>query len=264
MSSNPLQILLSNAAFNQFNGDQLLATYATLPSMSVSSGSASINSNTIDCIPPEGITLDQPGDYVFSRNIVWKPTTQAIAITITASNVTLDLKGFELKDKGKCKDRQTIGISLQSVNNVTITNGSIVGMHYYGVQALSSTQITISHILVDGITLSDTNTRFLTPAGLFVNSCQTIVIDNVKVKHIEVTTDSSAGIQLFECANATVSNCQVSEMVNHDGAVQGFSYILSVDITTTYCRSNKLRSYFHGNTLTTGHTVLGFCPVVIC
>jgi hypothetical protein len=50
--------------------------------------------------------------------------------------------------------------------------------------------------------------------------------------------------------------------VNNDGAVQGFSYIKCINVTTSGCVAQSLQSHFNGNVLTSGHTVLGFCPIL--
>jgi hypothetical protein len=115
---------------------------------------------------------------------------------------------------------------------------------------------------VSGVCMLNLLTRFLTPAGINVSACLDVTITNCTVTNQNVTTDSSAGIFLSSVLQATVSNCLVSGLVNNDGAIQGYGYLLCDNVTTTVCRTEYLQSHFNGNVLTTGHTVLGFCPII--
>src|SRR6185437_2308494 len=73
--------------------------------------------------------------------------------------------------------------------------------------------------------------------------------------------DSCAGFQMIGASQATVSGCSASGLVNNDGAVQGFSYVGCSNVATSGCTAQSLQSHFNGNVLTSGHTVLGFCPI---
>jgi hypothetical protein len=53
----------------------------------------------------------------------------------------------------------------------------------------------------------------------------------------------------------------VSNLVNYDGSVQGYSYLGSTDISTTNCAAADFQSHFKSNIQTLGHTVLGFVPI---
>lgn len=68
-----------------------------------------------------GIILDKPGVYKFEENINFYPTVErTTAITITASNVVLDLDTFTLAQGNDV--RYTYGIAIaRDVHNVTIT-----------------------------------------------------------------------------------------------------------------------------------------------
>jgi hypothetical protein len=54
----------------------------------------------------------------------------------------------------------------------------------------------------------------------------------------------------------------MQQFLNHDGSVQGYSYLESSNIVTENCTSKTFRSYFKGLTQTTGHTVIGFVPIM--
>jgi hypothetical protein len=110
--------------------------------------------------------------------------------------------------------------------------------------------------------MTNLNIYLLSPAGIHVNASDDVTISNCRVTQLNVTSDSSAGIQLLQTTNAAVIDCDTSAFVNHDGAVQGFSYVNCTNVGTTRCTAEFLQSYFGKNTKTTGHTVLGFCPII--
>jgi hypothetical protein len=261
VNSDILQEILSNDIFKNFDKDQLLNKYANQPTIMNTSSINIQSNNIIEIIPPEGITINKSGSYTFANNILWKPSTNSTAITITASNVTLDMNTYYLKNCNAKQNNKTIVISIQNATNITISNGEIINANYYGIQAVSSAKITIMCMTINGLYLDDIYTRFLTPSGIFMNQCTDINIKDSMIENLNVTTDSCAGIQLFNCQDGVIVNCKVDKLINNDGAVQGYSYILSSNILTIKCNSNRLQSFFNGNILTTCHTVLGFCPI---
>jgi hypothetical protein len=190
------------------------------------------------------------------------------AITIACSNVTLDLAGFALRASISDKSRQIGGILVAgpaanpTLTNVTITNGTVANLSEYGILATSVCGLNVSRITVTGVCLQNLNVRFLTPAGIHVSGSGNVAISNCSVTQLEVTTDSCAGIMVLETIGVTVSGCRTRGLGNHDGAVQGFSCIKCINVTTTGCTADTLQSHFNGNVLTSGHTVLGFCPIL--
>jgi hypothetical protein len=219
--------------------------------------------NVIAQIPSKGIVIRSPGAYTLGRNIAWSPSDATCsAITIQCSNVTLNLAGFALTASVSDKSRQSTGILVSGpVENVTITNGTVAGVTEYGILARNVCGLNISGITVTGVCMQNLAIRDLTPAGIQVSWSDDVAVSGCRVTHVEVTTDSSAGIQLIGTTRVTVSGCSTSALVNNDGAVQGFSYIGCTNVTTTGCTADSLQSHFNGNVLTSGHTVLRFCPI---
>jgi len=220
-------------------------------------------------IPNAGIVIRSPGTYTFGNEILWTPNNvQSSAITIQCSNVTLDLAGFTLLVAVGDKSQQISGILASgpaanpAITNIVITNGTVANVTEYGVLAKSVCGLGISRMTVTGVCMQNLNVRYLTPAGIEVSGSQDVAISDCRVTQLNVTTDSSAGIMLLETIQATVSNCRTSGLVNNDGAVQGFSLIKCINVTTTGCTAQSLQSHFNGNVLTSGHTVLGFCPIL--
>jgi hypothetical protein len=214
-------------------------------------------------IPPQGIIIDRPGTYTLGGNISWiAKETAAAAITIRASNVTLDLGGFTLKASIVDNSLQMAGILIDGpVSNVSILNGSLASITEYGILAKKVTGLKISGITVTGIKMENLDIRFITPSGIWVGYSKNVTISDCHVTNTNVTTDSCAGIQLISTNQSNVVRCTVSSLVNNDGAVQGFSAIGCRGGTTRHCTADSLQSHFHGNVLASGHTVLGFCPI---
>lgn len=223
-------------------------------------------------IPSGGIIIKTPGTYTFANDISWSPNiAPASAITIACNNVTLDLKGFTLTVGLSDQSLQIAGISLLGtdtvpLNNITVVNGTVANATEHGIQAISVCGLKIANLTVTGLcmkipNLNQPHTTLSSPAAIFVSKCIDVALSGCYVSQVNVTTDSSAAIFLLATIQATVSDCHVSSLLNNDGAVQGFSSISCINVTTTGCTAQTLQSRFNGNTSTTGHTVLGFCPI---
>lgn len=219
--------------------------------------------NVIRSIPSAGIVIRKPGRYRFAGNILWQPNdVQSSAITIQASDVTLDLAGFKLNAVVSDKSQRIAGIVVRGpAVNVTITNGTIANVCEYGILASKVYGLRISSITVTGICMKNLAVRLLTPSGIQVGDSTGVAISKCSVTQLNVTTDSSAGIYLLNTTQATINGCRTIGLVNNDGAVIGFSCIKCNDVTTASCTARSLQSHFNGNVLASGHTVLGFAPI---
>ena len=270
--------IFSNEVFNSVDKKALLDKFDRSPDIEAHHqgylaqvGQQVQSSNVILQIPSEGVVIQSPGTYKFGGNILWSPkNVTCSAITIQCSNVTLDLAGFTLTASISDKSQQITGILVsgpvvntipRTVENITITNGTVAALTEYGILAKYVCGLNISGITVTGVCMQNLTIRNLTPAGIQVSWSDDVAISDCGVTQLGVTTDSSAGIQLMGTLRATVIGCGTSALVNNDGAVQGFSYIGCANVTTTGCTAASLQSHFNGNVLTTGHTVLGFCPI---
>ncbi|MEO8172785.1 MAG: right-handed parallel beta-helix repeat-containing protein [Sediminibacterium sp.] len=222
-----------------------------------------IPGNPITSIPPEGYLITQPGTYTFANNIPWSPaaTAGATAITIAGDNISLDFCGYSLTGIAQSGGaEQYIGVSLTGAS-CTITNGAISNMSLYGIYAVAASALTISSINIDTLVYVDTDHPAITPSGIFIGETSGFTIGNCNVSNIDVMTPSCAGIQVVKSTNGTISGCNMSNFFNHDGAVQGYSYLLCSQISTNNCSSSTFQSAYAGKTITTGHTILGFCPI---
>ncbi|MET0392732.1 MAG: hypothetical protein ABW019_06305 [Chitinophagaceae bacterium] len=215
---------------------------------------------TITAIPPQGILIDSPGRYQLAGDIAWSPTAPATAITITAANVVLDLQGHTVRATVPDSTGQYKGIHLTG-SSITITNGILKGMTYYGVYATEAPGLQVSSLVIDGLTYTDTTQPLLTPCGIYIGKTDGFAVESCIVQNMSVTTPSCAGIQASNSVNGLISGCLLSNFVNDDGAVQGFSYLVAANILTLACACENFQSHYLGQTITSGHTVLGFIPI---
>lgn len=267
--SDPIFKDLDKAALEQIYFDQSKQIKALYQGYFNQAGQQLQVGNVIRQIPSAGIVIRTPGTYTFANDIPWGPNNvQCSAITIQCSDVTLDLAGFTLTASISDKSQQIAGILVlgpdtsTTITNIAITNGTVANVSEFGVFATAVCGLNISRINVTGVCLQNLAIRFVTPSGIHVNGCVDVAISSCNVTQLEVTADSSAGIFLLSTFAATVSGCRATGLVNNDGAVIGFSYISCIGVATTGCAAESLQSHFNGNVKASGHTVLGFCPII--
>lgn len=217
-------------------------------------------SSTITQIPPQGIMITQAGTYTLHNDIAWQAGANA-AITITANNVVLDLNGFTLNAVVQDNSQLISGIVIQDATSVSIRNGFLTDMCFYGIRAEHVADLNISDMIISGLVFNNLNIRNACPSGIHINHAIGVSLSSCSVQYMYVTADSSAGVQLLNTIDAIVESCHVQHMVNHDGSVQGFSYIGCIDVSTSNCSADQLQSHFHSNIRASGHTVLGFIPI---
>lgn len=217
--------------------------------------------NSISDIPPEGIVIESPGIYTFSKTITWSPLESlGAAITIKSDDVVLDLCDYNLAAKIQDSSSDLVGISVSNVSNVAVINGSLTNMCFAGIHALHVSNLAIENILVSGIEYKNTNKRGATACGILVNHAVDVYLGNCEVAYMYVSADICAGIQVLQTIGAKIEACRVNNITNYAGLVSGFSYALSSGVVTLGCRANKLQSHFGANIRTGGHTVLGYFP----
>jgi hypothetical protein len=111
-----------------------------------------------------GIIIDQPGEYRLKENISFKPTRPNVqAITITASNVVLDLDIFTLSQNLTNSKTGIYGIAIaRDVQNVKITGSKgvaqILDFTLAGIRVLGRTD----HITLENVIVTQTTPTLLT------------------------------------------------------------------------------------------------------
>ena len=226
-------------------------------------GQSAQTGSIIQKIPPEGITISNPGTYTFSNDISWSPDPAkgaGAAITVAANDVVLDMGGHKLTAVVQDSSQNLAGIYVHGATNITIKNGTLVDMCYYGVSAKSVIGLMIENVIISGLNFKNLNRRSLCPAGIFVKASEDVTISGCSVQYVYATADSCAGIFLLETSLGTVSGCRVSDLVNYDGVAAGYYYMLSSAVATSDCHVKNLQTYFNGNIRSAGHTAIGFLP----
>lgn len=218
----------------------------------------SSTTHVIRKIPANGIVINEPGTYVFEKNLIWHPKSDGVAITIQASDVTLNMQGYSLK----CVSSgfKTIGISAILSSNLQIKNGKIENMGLSGVQCALCIDVSIRNVLVDGLHVNDT-ANFIVPTGILASECINVAIDRCTVKNLCVKTASCAAIQLTATIASKVTNCKVKNLLNKDGACTGIGHLLCIDALVESCKLDWIQSKFINNLNTEGHTAIGIIPV---
>lgn len=220
-------------------------------------GTNAFASTVINNIPPSGIVITTPGTYVFGNDIVWSPTSDSAAITILASNVTLNMQGFTLQSIPT--SFKTIGIFAQSSNDLQISDGTIQNLGLYGIACNQCATISISAVVVDGLTVNDI-VDVIEPAGISIASSSNATVGQCVVKNINVRAATAAGIQFFATITSSVSNSLLTNLLNQDGICAGIAYLQCQGITVNACSIDAITTQFIDNLNTSGHTAIGIIP----
>lgn len=261
--------IFSHEVFKGLDRAALVARYDQTPALSRmkapirgQSRQSQPADGVITSIPPQGIVISQPGTYTFGQDVTWTPPAAACtAITITCGNVTLDLAGYSLSAVVQDNSQQIVGILVQNAATVTIRNGTLANMCFYGICAETVDSLSIQNINVNGMSFANLSIRNACPAGIHVDGGSNVTLSGCVVQGMDVTSDSSAGIQILKMQAGQVAGCQVIGLTNRDGSAQGYSYILSEGIITSKCSADTLTTQFGGNIETLGHTSIGFVPI---
>ena len=285
-SKNVLDKLFSSNLFKDLDTDDLVKQFSISSALRKNNQAqkskelyALQTEPNISSIPPEGIIIKEAGEYQLMNDITWTPTSPGTAIWVLGNDVVLNLNGFTLTvnapmtNNGLQFNGITLGISdihttsgisdLEfTFNALTLQNGTINGATYYGVNALQTTNLEINNVTVGNMNYTETAKPDLTACGIFIDSSEAFNVQNCVVQNMTVTAPSCAGIQIISSLNGTVTDCTMKEFINNDGGVQGFSYLESCNIMTESCFSNNFRSHYQGLTQTTGHTVIGYVPIM--
>ncbi|WP_367870517.1 hypothetical protein [Luteolibacter sp. Populi] len=134
------------------------------------------------------------GSYYLSGNIT---VASGNGITISTPNVSLDLNGFTIRTSAASSTGTAISLS-SSANNVTISNGQINGLFFYGVYNPSGSlkNVTVRDLIVQGPTARGIG---ILGSNRFVENCT--------VTDVTDTDLLSAGIIGEIVESCVVRNC---------------------------------------------------------
>jgi len=168
--------------------------------------SSSTNVNLCDAIPLTvsitGTTITNPGYYCLVKTATGVPLPTAAVITIASNDVTLDLNNQTIVP-GSGVD----GIDVSaSFSRITIKNGTLsmstsgaIGINLYGLAGDSDFHI--HDVNIDGAAygIATGNMGTTTPG-----------VTNLDIARVIVTNSTSAGFNIYEAANLTISECNIS------------------------------------------------------
>lgn len=157
--------------------------------------------------------LDRPGNYCLLRNLETDLSSGA-AVTITASNVDLDLDGFTIgnrTDRGACvngnEDNPTVGIRATGANNVTIQGGTVQcfasGIEIFAEDA-NCLECSFGH------TVRNMNLKELFKTGVLVRAWSSTIEDN----HIFRIGGGSRGEPRGIVANGSGNTIRNNDVMN--------------------------------------------------
>jgi parallel beta-helix repeat protein len=148
-------------------------------------------------------TITQSGTYTFSKSLTFVSTSGGHAITVAASDVVIDFRGFSLN-----ASPVGAGIGVQSSNrgvNIIVRNGAISGFKV-GLTIVS-----------DAVGCTIDNVRFLNNGtGINLQGSTSCTVQNCLV----IGSGTGTGIMLTACSGVEVKNTQLlnwSSGVTSDG-----------------------------------------------
>jgi hypothetical protein len=142
--------------------------------------------------------ITSPGLYCLARSLTYSGTT-GNAITVNASDVTLDLMGFNLSGPGKTAGGGNLGIFINSgLENVEIRNGSVTSFGSYGIFANNGKGIRAIGLRVrdngtSGVLMYGSNHRVI-GCSLFDNGHNGAQVADGFIKGNEIYENDSTGL----------------------------------------------------------------------
>lgn len=191
-------------------------------------------------IPPEPINITESGSYYLLDNIVVSDTNTT-AITISASDVTIDLNGYTIRGPGKDVSGSNSGISAApNVHRITVLNGSVCEWPNYGIELYGRSSrlkdLKCANNAWDGIRVGENSN---------VSGC---CVSNNGDDGIEVGTNSlvndcvakNNGYGIYAPYRSTISNCTSDS--NTTTGIIGDNYSTIRDCTANLNGSNGIAS----------------------
>ena len=160
-------------------------------------------------VGPTGYSITTSGRYCLIENIVFSPSDPPIsAITISASNVELNLNGYTLSQGNTVANAN--GITVSGVSEVIVKNG---------------------------------NVESFTRAGIAIDSCERTLIQDLTVVSCGGPANSLGGIVVTNTKNSSVEGCLCDLNVPFGisgAAIQDVSFIRNSCTNSTSTASNTL------------------------
>jgi len=208
---------------------------------------------TIWSIPPDGLTLEEPGRYRLAACIEWRAAAPtAVALTIASPGVTLDFDGKTLT----CLEGG-VAVWGELVSDATVENGQITGARKYGIFFAGCEAASVLGMEICNVRNRDPT---VLTASIHVVACPGSTVRDCTISRVSATGTTVAGIAAIASPDSTVSNCHIDRLANKAGVCAGILHILCLGVTVTDCRIDDLRTYPNENLHTNGHTCIGVLP----
>lgn|GEM_PF-1532010 len=200
-----------------------------------------IHSAALHVIAPQQIasgifTITEAGLYVMGGDAVATITAGA-AITITTSDVTIDLQGKSIRASGAADTGINIGSNGIGYENITIRNGKILGFNGRGIFAVNGSQ----NLFFEDLTISGTsplsngfigfylfgNPGLVRTTNVNVKNCQTsngqygtyfASCDNINMINSSFNNNNQQGLFLQNCNTMLFQNCYAN-VNTHNGCL---------------------------------------------
>lgn len=211
-------------------------------------------------IQKDGFVIDKAGQWVLKQDVPYNPHHANPAITICASDVTLDLNGKTLSQSGK-KKPNVIGIAVSDkLTNVTIKNGTIKNFSQAGIfvrppkptTSFAQKRVGVDCRLANELTAKrlfewegfqfDHPTAVADGATCVVNISHIAALHNGTAKTALAGVNGMGGIVLFQAEETTISHCRLI-----GNALAGIEALDVVQLTIDQCQVDRSQSsYFVG------------------
>lgn len=195
-------------------------------------------------IPSTGYTISESGTYFLTQDIKWKGEAGSLtAITITASDVVLDMQGHSLTAPRNVLLSGVIGIHADGADRLVLKNGTVKGFQTHGVALANSYGVSLTKINVSDI---GNGVPGYTPYGLSASNCQNLTLKKISVKNINGSwfgTNSYgqivSGIYLSDCINVNISG-EISGINGYSSIVSGVFGMLCNVVTMNKLKINDV------------------------
>jgi hypothetical protein len=175
------------------------------------------SAETIKCTPITSIpfTIKSPGNYCLRKNLsTADPNLSDGAIRINASNVVLDFNGHVLSGLDAGEGTHTAGIVAVNRKDITIRNGTILGVRYGIMLTIDSLNPQPSR----GHVVEDMRLELCRQTGILISGLASIIRNNhiLDTGGTTLTTESVVGIWVGGWGHRVMNNDIIN--VNQNGA----------------------------------------------
>ncbi len=219
-----------------------------------------LDGRTITSIPPEGLLIDEPGEYQLVNDIEWSPAQKdAVALLIVSNDVTLDFNGHQLACAAPLI--ASVGVLCVGTTNVTIRNGQIRDMGLIGLKVLGAKNVNVEKINVIGLGPGrelPPDSMFGLPLGISFTFCEDVTCAKSTVEKIDLPASFMLGISFFETNGTLLRNCAVNNLHCDGGGCIGVSHWFSTKAQVVDCAASRVRTSRNSRFKNFGYTCAGF------